>query len=330
MIAAFDAFCGLGGWSTAAARDGRVHVAHAINHCEHAIAAHAAAHPSTTHHQQDVAEFDFASVGQDIAGGILFASPSCKGSSSASAPARQGMGGNARPNISAMMRHTKGQRSLALHVVAAAEALDPELVLVENVVGMREWNLYSGWVAMLETLGYSVREHVLNARDYGAATDRERLIITASRSGAVDLATSWDGATGPRTAGDCLDADDFAGNRWHEVERKVARTRELIRSRQASAGFSRGILNNVGDGVRLRPLSDLAPTLTTKSGSQLMLVDGDRVRILNPLELARMMGWQDDEVSLPANRGLAGQLVGNAIPVQLAQGVLAQALEVVA
>jgi site-specific DNA-cytosine methylase len=100
----------------------------------------------------------------------------------------------------------------------------------------------------------------------------------------------------------------------------------LIRSRQERAGFRRGILNNVGDGVRLRPLADLSPTLTTKSGSQLMLVDGDRVRILNPLELARIMGWEDSEVALPHNRGVASVLIGNAVPVPLAAGVLAQTL----
>jgi site-specific DNA-cytosine methylase len=327
VIPAFDAFCGLGGWSTAAVRSGRVHVAHAINHAPHAIEAHAAAHPTTEHHLQDIAEFDFGSVGDAVRGGILFASPSCKGDSSAGRPARKGAGGNAPPNIAAMMRAHKGQRSLALHVIAAAEALQPAVVLVENVAGMRDGVLYPLWLEMLRALGYTVREHLLNAKYYGAATDRERLIVTAARGGPIDLAPSWEGAQGPRTVGGCLDDDSHAGNRWHSVASKPDRMQRLIRSRQERAGFRRGILNNVGDGVRLRPLSDPSPTLTTKSGSQLMLVDGDRVRILNPLELARMMGWQDDEVSLPANRGLAGQLVGNAIPVPLAQGVIAQAIE---
>ena len=125
---------------------------------------------------------------------------------------------------------------------------------------------------------------------------------------------------------DCLDADEYEGNRWYEIDRKPTRTRDLIRTKQQESGLARGILNNVGDGVRMRSTDDLAPTLTTQSGTQLMLVDGDRVRILNPYELARIMGWRDGECHLPTARKDASRLVGNAIPVGLAEGIITQAL----
>jgi site-specific DNA-cytosine methylase len=140
----------------------------------------------------------------------------------------------------------------------------------------------------------------------------------------IELAPTFGaGRANGRRLRDCLDPDDAPANRWFGIDDKPARTRALIRAKQAEGG-RRGILNNVSDGVRLRSVDDLAPTLTTKSGSQLMLVDHDRVRILNPRELARVHGVRDD-APLPAERGTASRLIGNMVPVELAAGVIAQA-----
>ena len=93
-------------------------------------------------------------------------------------------------------------------------------------------------------------------------------------------------------------------------------------ARQAGA---RCIWNNVSES-RGRPLDGLAPTLTTKSGSQLYLLDGERARILNPRELARIQGFPEG-YAIPKNRELASKLIGNAIDVHLARGVIEQAIK---
>lgn len=328
MILALDAFCGLGGWTTGARRTGRISVRVAINHCPDAIRWHSAAHPETRHVAQDIAEFDFGRVRDELRGGILFASPACQGFSGAGQPARRGTGGNGRVNIAVLMQAHRGKRNTAMAVISAADVLEPDLILVENVERFTRWRLFDGWLGMLETLGYATRVHVLNARDYGVPQDRRRVIVTASRLGALELEDRWGAAASDIAS--CLEPDANAANRWERVDRKPTRTRDLIRDRQRAAGLERGLLNNVGDGVRMRPLSDVAPTLTTRSGGQLMLVDGDRVRTLNPCELARLQGWRDDEVRLPRRRDLASRLIGNAIPVGLAEGVCEQALAALA
>lgn len=323
-ISAVDMFCGLGGWTTGAYRTGRVDVRVAVNHDEAAIEWHGAAHPSTEHIQQDVAEVDWHELRAQVGGGLVIASPACQGFSEAGQPARKGTGGNGTVNIGALMGAHKGKRNTAMSVITAADVLEPEALVVENVERFLSWRLFGPWCGMLEALGYEVRTHVLNAADYGAAQDRTRAIITASRAGAIELAPEWNGgrAQGMRLE-DCLDPDGSAEHRWAPVESKPERTQRRIRDEQRKAGRARGILNNVSES-RLRPESDLSPTLTTQSGTQLMLVDGDRVRILNPRELARIQGWRDHECVLPKQRGVCSRLIGNAIPVQLAEGVLSQ------
>lgn len=323
-INAVDMFCGLGGWTTGAHRTGRVDVQVAVNHDAAAIEWHGLAHPGTEHIQQDVAEVDWHELRDRVAGGLVIASPACQGFSEAGQPARKGTGGNGRVNIGALMGAHKGKRNTAMSVITAADVLEPEALVVENVERFLSWRLFGPWCGMLEALGYEVRTHVLNAADYGAAQDRTRAIITASRAGAIELEPEWNGG---RAAGlrleDCLDHDGHAEHRWAAVKDKPERTQRRIRDEQRKAGRARGILNNVSES-RLRSEQDLSPTLTTQSGTQLMLVDGDRVRILNPRELARIQGWRDHECSLPKQRGVSSRLIGNAIPVQLAEGVLSQ------
>lgn len=327
MIHALDLFCGIGGWTTGAKRTGGIAVRAALNHNTDAVAAHSAAHPDTAHYCQDAAEFPFETLHGIVGGGLLLASPSCRDFSSAGRPAAQGTGGNGTVDLARLATMRRAERNTAWALVCAVESLAPRTVLVENVAEFYAWALFPAWRSALEALGYTVREHRLNAADYGGATDRERAFVTATRGPALELSRDWGaGRAGGRRMTDCLDPDDHAGNLWHAIDTKPDRTRQLIRTKQRESGMLRGILNNVGDGVRMRSVADLAPTLTTQSGTQLMLVDGDRVRILNPLELGRIQGWTDAELHLPTNRKLASRLIGNAIPVELAHGITTQAL----
>lgn len=324
MTPALDLFCGLGGWTSGAARSATVRVRVALNHDPHAVAWHRAAHPDVRHLQQDAADADFGALVTDVGHGILLASPTCQQHSTCGQPARKGTGGNGTVNVAALMLRNRARRSTAHAVLVAAELLEPRALVVENVTQFADWDLFPCWLDWLGRLGYATRVHRLNAADYGGATDRERLIVTASKSGPVELASTWGpGRELGRRLRDCLDPDDHPENRWHPIDGKPVRTRTLIRTKQAEAGRDRGVLNNVSDGVRLRSVDDLAPTLTTKSGGQLMFVDGDRVRILNPRELARIMGWSS-AIPLPASRAIASRLIGNAVPVELAHGVVDQ------
>lgn len=77
-----------------------------------------------------------------------------------------------------------------------AEALQPEVILVENVKEFAEWGplgskgkplksrkgeTFRAWLGMLTSLGYRVEHRILCAADFGDPTTRERLFVQAVR-----------------------------------------------------------------------------------------------------------------------------------------------------
>ena len=325
MLPTSDFFAGLGGFSEGALQAG-ADVRYAANHNDLAVHYHERNHPEVRVVQQDLQQADMGDIGEPQ---LLVAGPSCQGFSSASNPSRAGTGGNGWVDASKAARRSELQRSTMWAVTAAAEVARPRHLLVENSPRVLKWELLPAWTQALRLLGYQVQEHVLHAPRYGTASDRRRAIITATLDPEpIVLQDSW--GDHRATLRDCLTLDpDEApeGTEWIPVSAKPQRTRDLILDRQTNAGLRDewGLLNNVGDGVRMRSLDDRSPTLTTKSGGQLMLVLGDRTRMLSNRELANLMGFPQDYV-LPTDRADAAKLIGNAIPVPLAKGIVEQVL----
>lgn len=87
-------------------------------------------------------------------------------------------------------------RASAHCVTRWAEALQPGVILVENVAEFLEWgplgsngkplqsrkgDTFRAWVGMLESLGYRVEWRILCAADFGDPTSRSRLFVQAVR-----------------------------------------------------------------------------------------------------------------------------------------------------
>lgn len=158
----------------------------AINHDAPAIAMHKANHPNTLHLTHDVWKVDPIKVTNGIPVGLLWASPDCKHFSRAK-------GG--KPV-------SREIRDLAWVVVSWAAQVRPRLILLENVPEFREWGplisdgkggekpcpdrrgeIFSAWIAKLQSLGYAVEWKELRACDYGAPTLRKRLYLIARCDG---------------------------------------------------------------------------------------------------------------------------------------------------
>lgn len=313
-----DLFSGAGGYTTGAERAG-ARVLWAANHWPEAVECHARNHPHVAHACQDLGETDWTTVPQSD--GIL-ASPACQGFSQAGQPARQGTGGNFRPDLAKLRAKGQRDRNTSWAVLAAADTLRPRVLLVENVTDMARWPLFGAWRDVLHAMGYSTRVHEINALAYGGGQDRTRLVVTASLGRPIDLEPSL-GLRAP-CIGELLDPDDAADNRWTSIASKPERMRWRIAKAQREAG-ARCFWANVSES-RGRSLGEHFPTATTQSGTQWNLVDGDRIRVLNPRELARSMSLPEG-YSLPASRKVAGKLIGNAIDVNMARGIVAQAME---
>lgn len=319
MIPAVDLFSGLGGFTEGAHQTGRVSVKLAANHWAGAVEFHLRNHPELVHECQDLMHIDWRIL-PDIRAGLLLASPACQGHSTAGQPASKGTGGSHAPNPRVLLSKHQADRNTAWAVLACLDTARPAAAIIENVVPFQRWSLFEAWVGMIGAMGYHTVVHTLNGRHFGSAQDRPRTIITASLKRPIHLA-EVDGGAPFLAIGDCLDADELETNRWAPIETKPARVQRLIRRAQQQAG-SRCFWNNVSES-RGRALEEPFPTVTTQSGSQFNLVDGERVRVLNPRELARAQGFPE-RYQIPANRKLASKLIGNAIDVHLARAIVSQ------
>ncbi|SIS06267.1 DNA cytosine methyltransferase [Natronorubrum daqingense] len=117
----------------------------------------------------DATNVDPSKVPDDLS--VLAGGPSCQGWSAA--------GGTVDPD--------DPRNEHAFSMVRWADACEPQLVLVENVVGMTELHgpLHSALVDELEEAGpgYEVRTLELNAADYGVPQRRKRVFIVGVRDG---------------------------------------------------------------------------------------------------------------------------------------------------
>lgn len=292
-----DLFAGLGGWTEGATQAG-AHVAWAANHWQAAVDWHRANHPATVHACQDLHQ----AVWHDVPWhDILLASPSCQGST----PAR----GKEQP------RHDTA-RSTAWAVVSCAEVLRPPVVVVENVVGLRDWTLYPSWCDAMQRLGYHLEEHVIDAADLGVPQHRVRLFIVASLSGPRRLEL-------PRVAHVPASAViEWDGYPWSVIDRPgraEATLARIARGREEQGRTFLAPYYGSGSGETGRSLDRPLGTVTTLD--RWALVDGDRMRMLQPSELRAAMGFPAT-YRLPTNRRLAIHLLGNAVCPPVARAIV--------
>lgn len=154
----------------------------AINHSAKAIAMHQANNPDTLHLIEDVFSVDIQKVCGERPVDLLWLSPDCTHHSKA-------RGGKPRD---------KKLRGLAWIAVKWAKAKLPTVICLENVTEFLSWGplddegnpikslkkeTFNEWKFSLEKLGYVVEHRIINAKDFGAPTSRERLFVIARCDG---------------------------------------------------------------------------------------------------------------------------------------------------
>lgn len=299
-MTAIDLFAGAGGFSTGARAAG-VSVLWAGNHWPAAVKVHGLNHPETMHLCQDLHQADWSLVPSHD---LLMASPCCQGHSRARGKA------NGDPQHDA-------SRSTAWAVVSAAEYHRPPLVLVENVPEFCKWALYPAWKLAIESLGYSVSPHVIDAADHGVPQNRRRLFIVCARAKAPIVLFMEPKA--PRTAATIID-QGAAG--WAKVDKpgRSERTRERVANGRREHG-ERFLIAYYGSERGGRSLHRPIGTITTKD--RYAYVRGDEMRMLNIQEYRRAMGFPEDYI-LPSNHACALKLLGNAVCPPVATDIITE------
>ena len=205
------------------------------------------------------------------------------------------------------------------------DAVKPRVVTIENVKGYKDSEAMKIITKALDKNGYTWDSDVYNAADYGGYTSRERLIIRAVKDGELPEKPKKQ----PRKGGWLEAVEDILptltvkesgvapwmdarlkadGIDWQKVEKPLYV--------MGSAYADGKIPHAYGD--------DILPTLRTKSGD-VIIMPGGKVLRADGRVLARITGLGDD-YKLPKTESLAHTIIGNGIPVQLTQGVIAPLL----
>lgn len=205
------------------------------------------------------------------------------------------------------------------------DAVKPRVVTIENVKGYKDSEAMKIITKSLDKNGYTWDSDVYNAADFGGYTSRERLIVRAVKDGELPEKPKKQ----PRKGGWLEAVEDIlptltvkesgvapwmdarlkaAGIDWQKVEKPLYV--------MGSAYADGKIPHAYGD--------EILPTLRTKSGD-VIIMPGGKVLRADGRVLARITGLGDD-YKLPKTESLAHTIIGNGIPVQLTQGVIAPLL----
>ena len=204
-------------------------------------------------------------------------------------------------------------------------AVKPRVVTIENVKGYKDSEAMKIITQALDKNGYKWDADVYNAADFGGYTSRERLIVRAVKDGELPEKPKKQ----PRKGGWLEAVEDILptltvkesgvapwmdarlkadGIEWQKVEKPLYV--------MGSAYADGKIPHAYGD--------EILPTLRTKSGD-VIIMPGGKVLRADGRVLARITGLGDDYL-LPKTESLAHTIIGNGIPVQLTQGVIAPLL----
>ena len=204
-------------------------------------------------------------------------------------------------------------------------AVKPKVVTIENVKGYKDSDAMKTITDALDANGYTWDADVYNAADYGGYTNRERLIVRAVRDGKLpEKPKKMEHKSG-----------------WYEAVADIIPT--LTEKKNGVAPWMDVRLK--ADGIDWRNIDkplyvmgsayadgkiphafadELLPTLRTKSGDVIVMPDGKVYRALGRV-LARVSGVSDD-YKMPFSESLSHTIIGNGIPTQLTEHVIAPLL----
>ena len=204
-------------------------------------------------------------------------------------------------------------------------AIKPKVVTIENVKGYKDSEAMKTITDALDANGYTWDADVYNAADYGGYTNRERLIVRAVRDGKLPAK--------PKKMAH--------KSGWYEAVADIIPT--LTEKKNGVAPWMDVRLK--ADGIDWRNIDkplyvmgsayadgkvphafadELLPTLRTKSGDVIVMPDGKVYRAIGRV-LARVSGVSDD-YKMPFSESLSHTIIGNGIPTQLTEHVIAPLL----
>lgn len=289
MKKCIDFFCGGGGMSTAAEQAG-LSTVFVANHWQVAVESHRLNHPAAKHIVQDLMLYDFSKIPEHD---VFLASPSCQGFSNARGRDR---------------KHHDALRATMWCVVSCSEVHRQPIVIVENVPEVLDWDLYPAWLLAMESLGYHVQPHVVDAADYGVPQNRVRVFILCSLEEKQVVLPE------PTAHIPVRPFIDWDYPRWSPIDKPGRSPKvlaQIVRARH-ELGDDRFLFPYYGSGSGLTGRSVDRPCGTLVAQDVWAVADGDRMRMLQPHEYRSIMGFPDGYQLLGTRRDQI-RMYGNAV-----------------
>lgn len=300
QIRVFDMFCGAGG-SSLGARQGGATIVGGVDIWRPAVESFRCNFPNAHVFQEDLRILTPEEVRSKIGPiDLLISSPECTHHTCAR---------GSKPR-------SEESKDTAFQVIRYAEALKPRWITLENVVHMKPWGRYSELLEELKRLKYNVREQIIDASEFGVAQRRRRLFMIADLIEMPEEITPID--SDGTTVWDILDPEN---------QYKMTPLRRAGRARETLARADRAIAElgpykpflivyygtDGGGGWQRMDVPLRTITTVDRFAYVIPTENGHMMRMLQPNELRKAMGFPNDYIFPDVTRRDKVKLMGNAV-----------------
>jgi DNA (cytosine-5)-methyltransferase 1 len=290
-----DLFSGCGGFSHGFIQAG-FEVVGFVEYWKPAIKTYKLNHPNSKHIGTDITKISDETIKEyENKIDVIIGGPPCQGFSMA------GKRDNSDP-----------RNQLYKHYLRFVRLIKPKLIVMENVKGILSMKdnfgekVINNIILDLIKLEYHVSYKVFNAKNYGIAQNRERVIITAKK---LDLSPETNNESKAVIEAIQNIPKNYNAHEFIGVTEEVMKRIEVLEfggKLSAKYNFSR---------QRLFP-DKHSPTIPTKS----MFIHPFEHRLLTPRELARLQSFPDDFLFKGSKTSMIKQ-IGNAVPPKMASEI---------
>ncbi|MDP2167888.1 MAG: DNA cytosine methyltransferase [Thermodesulfovibrionales bacterium] len=175
--AAIDLFSGCGGLSEGLRKSG-FHVVAAVEMDRTSAECYRSNHLNTVVINKDIRNVRTEALKKPLSGNSLYLLAGC--------PPCQGFSSVRRLNRK--IPAIDNRNRLILQYLRFVKALRPLTIMLENVPGIKDYDLFHGIVHDLRNLGYFIDYQIIDIAHYGVPQRRKRLVLVGSRLGNIKIA----------------------------------------------------------------------------------------------------------------------------------------------
>lgn len=213
------------------------------------------------------------------------------------------------------------RNSLYKELLEIVKELDPEFIILENVVGLR--SMLQGKVEQMiindfEEVGYKLNITVLRAADYGVPQKRDRVIFIGNKINKTNyhpkpFLNPENYVTTGEAIGDLIDLEENAA--FNHVPTKH---REDMAQRMLALEEGKSLYKGYSDAWKKCPWNEASCTIKENHGG--VNIHPKLPRVLTAREMARIQSFPDNFIfEGPKNKQLVQ--IGNAVPPLLAKAI---------